>query len=152
MYGTYEAHGIRFQFPKNWEINEQRSNNQLSITVSSPDSPDKLFWMLSLFYEIPSENELIETALEAFREEYDEIDIYPVEATVCDRESVARDLEFVCLELINSVSLRAFRTNRFSALILFQGTDHELKTTKEQLEKISLSLECVEDEIFSGEA
>ena len=151
MYGTYEAHGIRFQFPKNWKINEERSNNQLSITVSSPDGPDTLFWTLSLFYEIPSENELIETALEAFREEYDEIDIYPVAKTVCDRESVGRDLEFLCLELINSACLRAFRTNHFSALILYQGTDHELKTAKEQLEKISLSLVCLEDEFLSAE-
>ena len=147
MQGIYDSNGVRFRFPKHWELHEEHSDNQLSITVSSPDTS---FWTLSLFFNPLQENELIETALDAFREEYEELDIYPVEETVCRRESIARDLEFVSLELINSAFLRAFRTDHFSALILYQGTDKELKLTREQLEKISLSLQCDGDEVEFG--
>ena len=92
----------------------------------------------------------METALDAFREEYAELDIYPVVETICHRESIARDLEFVSLELINSAFLRAFRTDHFTALILYQGTDKELELTREQLEKISLSLQCEGDKLDFG--
>ena len=72
-------------------------------------------------------------ALNAFREEYEELDIYPVAETICHRESIARDLEFVCLEMMNSAFLRAFKTDGFTVLILYQGTDRELEITREQL-------------------
>ena len=144
MQGIYESNGVRFRFPEHWELHEEHSNNQISITVSSPETS---FWTLSLFFNSMQEHELMESALDAFREEYKELDIYPVAETLCHRESIARDLEFVCLELINSAFLRAFRTNHFTALILYQGTDHELEMTREQLEKISLSLQCEGDEL-----
>ena len=143
MQGLYDSNGVRFRFPERWELHEQRSDNQLSITVSSPETS---FWTLSLFFDALPEDELMETALDAFREEYEELDIYPVAEIICHRESIARDLEFVCLELINSAFLRAFRTNHFTALILFQGTDYELEMTRDRLENISLSLQCEGDD------
>ena len=92
----------------------------------------------------------METALDAFRKEYEELDIYPVSETICDRDCLARDVEFVCLELINSAFLRTFRSDHFTALILYQGTDFELEMTREQLENISLSLQCEGDELEIG--
>jgi hypothetical protein len=146
--GIYDSNGVRFRFPEHWELHEERSENQLSITVSSPDTS---FWTLSLFFKPLQEDELMETALDAFREEYQELDIYPVVETICHRESIARDLEFVCIELINSAFLRVFQTSHFTALILYQGTDQELEMTREQLENISLSLRCEGGESDFGE-
>jgi hypothetical protein len=147
MQGNYDSNGVRFRFPEHWELHEDRSDDQLSITVSSPETS---FWTLSLFFNPLQEDELMETALDAFRKEYQELDIYPVTETICDRESVARDLEFVCLELINSAFLRTFQTDHFTALILYQGTDIELEMTRKQLENISLSLQCEGDELEFG--
>ena len=144
MQGIYDSNGVQFRFPQHWELHEERFDDQLTITVSISETS---FWTLSLFSSALQENELMETALDAFREEYEELDIYPVVETICHRESIARDLEFVCLELINSAFLRAFRTNNFTALILYQGTDQELEMTREPLEKISFSLQCEGDEL-----
>jgi hypothetical protein len=143
MQGIYDSNGVRFRFPEHWALTEEHSDNQLSITVSSPQTS---FWTLSLFFDALPEDELMETTLNIFREEYEELDIYPVAVTICHRESISRDLEFVCLELINSAFLRAFRTNHFTALILYQGTDYELEMTRDRLENISLSLQCEEDD------
>ena len=148
MQGIYDSNGVRFRFPQHWKIHEEHSDNQLSITVSSPKTS---FWTLSLFFDSLPEDELMETALDAFREEYEELDIYPVAETICHRESLARDLDFFCFELMNSAFLRAFETDSFTALILYQGTDHELEMTRAQLEKISLSMHYEGDELDFGE-
>jgi hypothetical protein len=55
-------------------------------------------------------------------------------------------VEFVCLELVNSAFLRAFRLGESSALVLYQGTDHELEDTRPILEEISASLQWEADE------
>ena len=139
MQNSYHEHGVRFQYPSHWELTERQSPNEVTITVSSPETS---FWSLVMFFDRPSPENLIESAIGAFREEYDEIDVYPAEAMLCARTNVARDVEFVCLDLINSAFVRAFQTSLFSALILYQGTDCELEESKEILESISASLHC----------
>lgn len=145
----YDANGVRFRYPAWWELDEQTESNEVSITVSSPGTA---FWSLMLLLEAPPPEHVIESVVDAYREEYHEIDIYPVDAMLCHRSNVARDLEFVCLELINSAYLRAFRTGRFTALILYQGTDAELEASKHILEEISASLECEGDDDIFGNA
>ena len=50
------------------------------------------------------------------------------------------DVEFVCLELVNTATLRALESDDFTALVLYQGTDHELEATRALLEGITSSL------------
>ncbi len=140
---VYRGYGVRFRYPPYWELSEEKSEHQVSFTVSSTETS---FWSLTLFFERPRSSDLIESAVEVFRNEYDECDVYPTESVVCRKKSVARDAEFICLELVNSAYLRAFETSQFTALMLYQGTDAELQKTKETLEEISASLECDEDE------
>lgn len=140
---TYHSYGVRFRYPSQWELTEHRQDDELSITVASPETS---FWSLTLLPDGPSPDEIMASAVVAFEDEYEEIDIYKCEASICDRRSVARDVEFVCLELVNSAFLRAVRLGERSALVLYQGTDHELEETRETLEEISSSLHFEEDE------
>jgi len=144
-YETYEGHGVRFQYPGFWELSEERGEGEVTLTVNSGETS---FWSLSLYQESPDPKELIETALETYEEIYNEIDIYPADAQLCQRETVARDIDFVYLELINGVRLRAFRTGAFTALLIYQGTDFELKETLPLLEGISKSLTCDGDDLI----
>lgn len=144
MEGTqvYQKFGIRFLFPGDWEIAEQQDDDEVSITVSSPGTS---FWSVTLDFAGHPPEQLIESACTAFREEYDDLDIYQADATLCGRETIARDIDFVCLELTNSAFLRAFRTARFTVLVLYQETDHLLDEMRPVLEDISRSLNCDED-------
>lgn len=139
MEETYSAHGIRFRYPSEWDVDEQDDEEQVSITVSSPGTS---FWVLNLYFDRPAPDDLVEAALDAFREEYEELDIYPSRAKLCKRKTVARDIDFVCLELLNSAYVRAFRTDRFSVLVLYQGTGRELDETGPIFEKMTRSLAC----------
>jgi hypothetical protein len=139
MSTQYEAHGVRFQYPENWELAQQIEGQDVFITVSNNGSS---FWSLSLFPNCPEAADILESALEAFREEYEELDEYSTETTLCGLETLACELEFVCLELINSGFIRVFVTPKFTALVLYQGSDHELAETHDLLEAISSSLVC----------
>ena len=137
MQEVYEAHGVRFEFPGYWELTEQQDDDQLAITVSSPDTS---FWSLVLFPDCPGPEHVLESAVTAFHEEYQELDRYAAEGTVGDHEGIGCDLDFVCFELINSAVIRVCRTDRFTAMVLYQGLDIELEETRPLLEAISDSL------------
>src|SRR3990172_6386979 len=107
MNELYTAHGVRFRYPGEWQVSEQRDEGQLSITVSSPHSS---FWTLTLLEGRPDPRDIVDAVVDAFREEYDELDVYPSRVHVGSRQTVARDIDFGCLELLNSARVRAFRT------------------------------------------
>jgi len=142
MEEIYEGHGISFRYPAYWELTEQEDEEATSITVASPETS---FWSISLFHHGPPPQQVLDSAIEAFREEYDEVDVYASTARTGERAGVARDVDFVCFELINSAFLRSFQTDRFTVLVLYQGFDGELEITRPLLEAISASL------AFAGE-
>lgn len=135
----YQSHGIGFRFPDGWSLQEQEEGGDRTISVQSPETS---FWAVSLLPERPEPADVIEAAVAAFEEEYPDLDVYTVEAELCRQPTLARDLDFVCLDLVNSAALRAFRTGRYTVLVLYQGNDRELEHTRELLEGISRSLYC----------
>jgi hypothetical protein len=139
MHQTYAAHGVQFRYPDDWELSEQREGRQVSITVSSAATS---FWTLSLFPDRPDPADIVEAVLDAFREEYEEMDIYPSRARLCQQPTISRDIDFVCLELLNSACVRAFRTSDLTVLVLYQGTERELAESGPIFEGITKSLAC----------
>ena len=86
---------------------------------------------------------MVEAAVEAFREEYDELDDYPSKVRLCRRPTVSRDVDFVCLELLNSAGIRAFRAADFTVLVLYQFTEAERSDAAPILERITRNLSCL---------
>ncbi len=140
---VYKKNGIEFQYPDFWELMEEKTENELTISINSPDTS---FWSLTLIDDGVEPNEVINTAEETFQAEYDDIEAESVEDRISHRDCVARDLNFSCQDLINSVFLRAFRTGQFTVFIYYQATDHELKESLPLLKGISSSLRCAGDE------
>jgi len=143
LFEKYDDHGVQFSYPGHWELSEQESENEVSVSVTSAETS---FWALTLFFDGPDPEYVIKSALETFRDEYDEFDVYETKSKLSGHECVSRDLEFVCLELINSVFLRAFRADKFTAFVMYQGTDQELEQTRTIMDAICASLKCVEED------
>ena len=135
----YKSHGVMFRYPDDWELSEQQEGEQISITVSSPLTA---FWTVSLFPDRPEPADIVAAALDAFHEEYDELDDYPAKVRLCRSPTVARDIDFVCLELLNIAGVRAFRTRDFTVLVLFQMTEGERAEIGPLLDRITRSLAC----------
>lgn len=142
---VYEDHGVRFCYPQGWEIQEQPLERGVTIAVNSPDTS---FWTLSLEFDGPDPQQILQAAVEVFRTEYNELDAYPADEEICHRAAAGRDLEFVCLDVLNSAALRSFRTGEFTVLILYQGTDNELVETRDVLQAITASLTCDGDNVL----
>lgn len=143
MSAEFTGCGVRFRYPDRWELSEEPSDEGTTITVSSSGAS---FWTLSLFFDCPAPKDVVEQALDTFRAEYDELDVYSVSLELCQRPTSARDIEFVCLEMLNSAFLRSFQTEQFTALVLYQGTDQELEQTREALDAIANSLQYDPDQ------
>jgi hypothetical protein len=137
MQREYANHGVRFRYPAEWEVSEQRDASQVSITVSSPHTS---FWTVTLLADRPDPNDIVAAVLDAFEEEYDELDVYPARAVIDRHAAVARDIDFVCLELLNVARVRAFRTPQFTVMVLYQGTDNEIAESGQTLEQMTKSL------------
>lgn len=137
----YSGHGVRFRYPATWELTEEENDRDVVISVLSQDTS---FWTVSLLDGRPDPKRVIREVLETFRGEYAELDEYEAKAKIHDKDAEARDLQFVQYELINSAFLRALEIGSRTALILYQGTDHELESTRPLLEAISASFQWEE--------
>lgn len=137
MTETYTGHGVQFDYPADWELDEQHGQDQVVLTVSSPQTA---FWTLVLHFDQPDPQAVLDTVLAAFREEYAEIDVYPSEARLQDEPTLSRDVEFVCHDLLNSAWVRIFETDEFTGMVLYQSYDRELEESGPVLEGITRSL------------
>ena len=139
----YQGHGIIFRYPSGWELTEEARDDAHTVTVSEIGA----FWCVTVLKRRPRAADVLEQACEAFRQEYDEIDIYPGrQVTLAGKEVDAQDLEFVALELVNCVSLRAFEHGGRTIFVMSQMTDHERDTYADVFQEISESLQCDSDE------
>lgn len=141
MSKLYSARGMLFRYPDDWMVGEESSENEIAITAR-PIDDSTAFWSLTLLADRPDPREALASVLEAFEEEYDDLDVYTADEPVARREALGRDLEFVCLELTNSAFVRVFQTAEATVVLLYQATDYELDTHEEALKEITASLEC----------
>jgi len=136
---TYQSSGIRFNYPDDWILTEQWQDDDLTVTVSDGETAQ---WSITLLTGLPDPAEVLSEAVRAFEEEYTDLDLAESRVVLADYEAVAADVDFECFELLNSAFVRAFQTSQFTALVLYQATDHELKALQPQFDSINASLVC----------
>lgn len=140
---AYEKHGVRFQFPASWAITEQSDQGETTISLQSDGTS---FWTLMLLQSRPDPDEVLNTVVAAFEQDYDDVDVISSISSLGGLPALGRELDFVCYDLVNSASVRAVQTSELTAMVLFQGTDHELETTRDQLDSITASLQFDDDD------
>jgi hypothetical protein len=139
MSSTYRTTGLSFSFPPEWQASEQREDDRLSVTVFGEGTA---FCTVTMLYDRPEPRQVLDAAVRAFREEYPEIDVYSADGRVASRPALGCDIDFICLELCNTALLRAFRTGRFTVLVLFQSSDAELPDTRPIFDQLCDSMNC----------
>lgn len=133
----YHQQGLCFRYPRQWELTEEAHGAQRTITLQTAGAS---FWSLTIFDDRLEPDEILDSILQAFQEDYEDVDVYPVQATVLAQPASAVDLDFVYLDLVNSVAIRAFQSDERSAVVMFQGTDVELEGLRDQFEAVTASL------------
>lgn len=142
MQQQFQGLGIRFRYPDDWQLSEEMGENEVSITLSSPETA---IWSATVMRRRPDPEQVLQAAIEVFREEYDDLDVEQTQTRLANREVPAVDIDFVCFEMTNSAHLRAFRTGQFTVLVLYQSSDADMDDHDDTLEAISDSLICESD-------
>lgn len=136
---VYRGHGVQFEYPEHWAIQEESGADQTTISVQSPGTT---YWTLSLFEDRPDAEQVAESVIAAYEEMYEELDIYEPDVQVLGVPAIARELDFVCLDLVSTASLIVFQSLKYTILITFQGEDRDLDKTRPVVELMTRSLLC----------
>jgi hypothetical protein len=145
---NYDCHGVRFRFPGGWAVSEQSEADQTTISVQSDGTS---FWSVTLMNSRPDLEMVLDAVVDAFEQDYDEVDVISAIGSLGGFPSLGRELDFVCYDLVNSASVRAFQTPDQTVMVLYQGTDKELDETRSLMEGISASLVCDDIDDFDAD-
>ena len=93
MSAVYDKMGLRFEYPENWRIEDEEAGIGASmVTVCSPEGA---FWSVSIQSGDSEPNDMTQAAVEAMRQEYEDLDAEPTAETVEDRTLTGFDLSFI---------------------------------------------------------
>lgn len=138
MQAHYNTEGLQFAYPAEWTVSEEQTADGLSVMISSAGTA---FCSVLLMPDRPEVRTVLKSALAAFDESYEEVDSEPVECRLAGRPARGYDVDFYCLELLNSAWLRAFRTGRYTVFLLFQSGFDE-PHARDIFDGICSSLDC----------
>jgi hypothetical protein len=125
MVGTYNSHGVKFLFPDNWALSEERPDaRNHCITLQSPGSG---FWMLQLLQTTQSPAQLAAEALRSVKQEYEDLEFSPATEEIDGTETVGYDLQFYCLDFVVSARVRSFAIQDKIGVLLVQAEDGEFE-------------------------
>lgn len=133
----YHQRGLSFDYPSSWELTEESTGDQRTITLQTAGAS---FWTLTVFDDRPDPDQIVASVLQAFRDDYEELDLYEVQASIQGQPAAAVDLDFVYLDLVNSVAIRAFETAAASVLVMYQGIDREIEELRDRFNAVTESL------------
>jgi hypothetical protein len=142
MAALFDDGGIRFRYPENWKL--EREENETGWTVSV-QSPGTAFMLISLREDMPTPDEVVETALNALREDYPELEADECVDTLAGQPAVGHDIRFFSLDLSNTCWTRSLNSAAGTLLILCQSDDLELDQHEPVLRAMCASLELDED-------
>ena len=121
MPATFDNLGITFQYPDNWQLDEEEMRQgQSAVTVFSPGGA---FWSVALHGASVDPARIAQAALDAMHKEYDDLEAEPVNETIAGHALVGFDLNFFYLDLTNTAAIRSLRIAGAAYTIFFQAED-----------------------------
>src|SRR5437588_11240573 len=123
MPAIFDHLGVQFQYPESWTLEAGDEAGGQEVTLYSPGGA---FWSLTI-HEQGEPSELMDLVVQAMREEYDNLDSGEVEDLIAGQELSGFDLNFYCLDLINTAQIRAFQRGAKTYLMIWQAEDREFE-------------------------
>jgi hypothetical protein len=143
MTGIYEDHGIRFEYPGDWELEVTDDGPVTTVALQSPGG--LAFALVTTDDSRPAPAEVADEALTAMREEYPNLDATPALETINSHNAVGHDVEFISLDMTNTCAIRCFRTPRRTVLVFGQWSDLD-EDSEDLIRDVRRSLEETDGE------
>jgi hypothetical protein len=138
----FNRDGIRFLYPENWRLEREDNDNGWTVSVQSPDTA---FLLLTVNEEALSTEEVVQTALEALRSEYPDLEAEECVDTLAGQMAVGHDIRFFSMDLTNTCRTRSFYCASGTVLVMWQANDLELDVNEPVLRAICASLQVEEE-------
>jgi hypothetical protein len=136
---TYDDHGIRFDYPEEWELEVIAEDSLRTVSLRSPKG--LAFALVTVDESCPAPAEVADQALEAMRDEYPGLDATPALDTIDGNPAVGHDVEFISLDFTNACAIRCFRTPRRTVLVFGQWSDLEADEDEPLIEGVRRTLQ-----------
>ena len=138
MPATFDNLGISFQYPDNWQLDEEEMRaGQSAVTVFSPGGA---FWSVAVHPASANPARMAQAALDAMRKEYEDLEAEPVSETIAGHELIGFDLNFFYLDLTNTAGIRSLRVDGATYTIFFQAEDREYREIERVFAAMTLTL------------
>ena len=136
----YDNLGIAFQYPDNWQLDEEEVDHETGFLSTTVFSPGGGFWSVIRHPADTEPTDAVQQAVHAIREEYDNIESAPAEETVGEVTMAGFDLGFIYLDLTNTVRVRGFRSADATIVVFAQAEDRELAKNGAVFDAMTYSL------------
>ncbi len=140
---TYEDHGVRFQYPLDWELEETEDGDATTIEVQDPGGLG--FALVRTDESCPDPAGVADEVLEAMRVEYPELDVTPALESRNGHHATGYDIAFFSLDITNAAAIRSYRTESRTVLLFGQWSDMGDDELPAMIRRVLLSVEEVED-------
>jgi hypothetical protein len=139
MPATFESFGIKFQYPDNWQLDEEElRGGQSAVTVFRPGGT--AFWSVAVHNGSAAPARMAQAALDAMRREYEGLEAEPVNETIAGRALIGFDLNFFYLDLTSTATIRSLRVDGITYTVFFQAEDREYSEMRPVFQAMMLSL------------
>lgn len=131
----YDAQGIRFKYPENWEvITDGGPGWPRAVSVHSPAGA---FWSINQDQR-PAEG-FLEQIADAIAGEYEDVERSSIQRRVGDRVLEGLELHFFCLDMLVIANLLELPDSALRTVFQFQAESREFEQLGPVFEAISLS-------------
>ena|ERR1700722_5076195 len=138
MAAMFDSEGILFQYPENWRLEREDSEDGWTVTVQSPETA---FLLLSVNAEMPTSEDMLAASLAALQAEYKDLEYDDCVDSIAGQPAVGHDIRFISLDLTNTCWTRSFYSAAGTVLVLCQCNDLESEINEPVLRAICASLE-----------
>jgi hypothetical protein len=134
--------GISLSFPESWSLEREESDEGWTVLLQSPGTA---FLTVTFDSSMPPAEDMAETALEAMRAEYANLEAEPAIETLAGQMAIGHDMQFFSFDLTNTCWTRSLYADAGTILVLCQTSDLDLDAYEPVLRGICASLRVTEE-------
>jgi hypothetical protein len=139
----YEGHGVRFEYPSDWDLEESDEGEASTVEVQAPGG--LAFALVRSDESGPDPASVADEVLDAMREEYPGLDVTPAMETIAGYHATGYDVEFFSLDFTNGAAIRCFRTPDRTVLAFGQWSDIGAEDLPDLIRGVFRSVEEMEE-------
>jgi hypothetical protein len=134
--------GVSFRYPADWRLEQEEAGGGWTAALQSPGAA---FLTVTYDPDMPSTEDMAQTALDALRSEHRDVEAEPVVENVAGRLAVGHDINFFSLDAVVTCWTRSLYGDAGTLLVLCQTDEPELERAEAALRGVLGSLQFEED-------